>query len=258
MSEGSGELGSWSLAFQLGTIEFLIKELLPRVPQRGNVLSLSRQFITTSPGDVRLFLNRHGLNGPVAGYDWTRPVTSRELFLAFGFSDYQDIDFTPDEGCTIIHDLNRPVPPELHSRFDLVMEMGTLEHIFDVRTVLESMVRMVKPGGTVFHFSPLTWINHGFYNFSLTLFYDSYRVNGFTDFAFYIVAFPRNFQADQTISYEKVPFVPHQFGVRAPDGTELIVSFMARKERNVETFQIPIQAAYDPALRVSSPLKQWG
>jgi SAM-dependent methyltransferase len=245
------------MAFQLGTIEFLMKELLPRVKHRGSVMSLSRQFITTPPSEAKEFLERSGFGTQVPGYDWQRPLSSRELFLSFGFQSYDDIDFTPAEGCTIVHDLNQSVPAELYERFDLVIEMGTLEHIFDVRAVFESMVRMLKPGGTVFHFSPMTWINHGFYNFSLTLFYDVYRYNGFGEVAFFLVAFPQDWQADPRIAYEKVAFVPHQFRLRVPPQSEMIVSCIATKERSLDKFQVPTQAAYDAALRVATPLKQW-
>ena len=245
------------MAFQLGTIDFLVKELLPRIKHKGSVVSLARQFITSNPKNVRAYLAKAGFRTKIDGYQWDRVMTSRELFLAFGFDRYDDIDFNDDEGCNIIHDLNRPIPTQYHGKYDLVFELGTLEHLFDIRTAFENIVRLVKVGGTVFHFSPLTWINHGFYNFSLTVFYDAYRSNGFSDMEFYLVAFPGDWAKNQSISYQKTQFIPQQIDVKPPKGAYALVSFIATKDRELEEFRVPIQAAYDPALKLKTPLKQF-
>lgn len=245
------------MAFQLGTIDFLVKELLPRIKHKGSVVSLARQFITSNPKNVRAYLAKAGLRTKIDGYQWDRAMTSRELFLAFGFDRYDDIDFNDDEGCNIIHDLNRPIPAQYHGQYDLVFEAGTLEHLFDIRTAFENIMRLVKVGGTIFHFSPLTWINHGFYNFSLTVFYDAYRANGFKDIELYLVAFPTDWVKNQSISYQKTQFIPQQINVTAPEGAYMIVSCIATKDKELEEFRVPIQAAYDPALKLKTPLKQF-
>ncbi len=244
------------MAFQLGTIDFLVHRLVPRVASRRSVVSLARQRITTHPRAIREYLDRAGFRTEVRGYRWDTPATSRELFLAMGFEHYDDIDIE-GEPSTIVHDLNQLVPKELWGRYDLVFELGTMEHVFDVRTVFESMVRLARPGGTVFHFSPVNWVNHGFYNFSFTLFYDVYRYNGFKDIELYLVGFPEDWTKNQNIALTKVDFVPHQVTVATPEGTLAVVACIATKGPEIETFRIPVQAAYDPSLRVDSTLKTW-
>jgi hypothetical protein len=243
------------MAFQLGTIDFLVKSLLPRLAHRGKVVSLGRQMITAPPTAVREYLRERGFAADVPGYNWKARLTSRELFTAMGFAQSDDLDFTADEGCSIVHDLNRPLPVALRGAYDLVFEVGTIEHVFDMRQVFDNIVSLTKVGGTVFHLSPLTWINHGFYNFSLTLFYDVYRCNGFENMQFFLVAFPAVFERVQTVQVQPMPFTPDLIVLKAPEGHFLMVSCAATKARDVRPFQVPIQAAYDPALRLSTKLK---
>ena len=87
-------------------------------------------------------------------------------------SDYEDADYT--------HDLNNPVPEELHEAFDLVIDGGTMEHLFDIKQCLENITRMVKIGGRIIHISPTNnFSGHGLYQFSPDLFYDFYSINKF-------------------------------------------------------------------------------
>ena len=68
--------------------------------------------------------------------------------------------------------MNHRIPEALDSAFDLVVDGGTLEHIFDLPTALRNATRMVRPNG---RFISLTQANnfcgHGFYQFSPELYY---------------------------------------------------------------------------------------
>lgn len=75
-------------------------------------------------------------------------------------------------------DLNRPLPPL--GLFDLVINHGTAEHVFDVAQVFASMHNACAVGGLMVHESPFTgWLDHGFYCFQPTLFYDLAAANGY-------------------------------------------------------------------------------
>ena len=140
------------MALQQGVVEFLIRELLPRVHTRGRVMSLSRQNVTSPVKDMAAFLESEGFSSiPLEG---KQKITSLEIFQALGFDQYDDVDFTASESCTMVHDMNHPVSDRLASSYDLVFEHGTLEHIFDIRTAFANIVKMLKVGGTVFHLAP--------------------------------------------------------------------------------------------------------
>lgn len=99
-------------------------------------------------------------------------VYSEEFFSTLGAKEIFAIDVSDYEGAQIVHDMTRPLPDALVSSFDLVVDGGTLEHIFDLPTALRNATRMVRPGG---RFISLTMANnfcgHGFYQFSPELFY---------------------------------------------------------------------------------------
>ena len=83
------------------------------------------------------------------------------------------------------------MPPELEGRFGLILDGGTIEHVFDTRVALESIARMLRVGGRVLHTNPATnYLAHGFYQFSPTLYYDFYAANAFADLHCFIAEQP--------------------------------------------------------------------
>lgn len=98
-----------------------------------------------------------------------------EFFEAFG-CELTCVDIHRSRGCEVIADLN--YEDVIRGKYDLVIDAGTTEHCFNVGQALMNAAGSVKAGGYVFHGSPMTMVNHGFYNFNPTLFYDFYRQNG--------------------------------------------------------------------------------
>lgn len=97
-----------------------------------------------------------------------------ELFEKVG-ATLTVVDFTPERGMERIADLN--YPHDL-GKFDLVIDPGTLEHCFHIGQALMNAANAVKAGGKIFHLSPVSMINHGFYNLCPTLYFDFYTQNG--------------------------------------------------------------------------------
>jgi SAM-dependent methyltransferase len=103
------------------------------------------------------------------------------FFELLGAGQVEALDASPFEGANLIHDLNRPVPEELWGRFDVVFDGGTLEHVFQLPTAIQSCMRMVKIGGRlILHTPGNNWFGHGFYQFSPELFFHVLsEANGF-------------------------------------------------------------------------------
>lgn len=97
-----------------------------------------------------------------------------ELFEKIG-SKLTVVDFTSHTGTEIVADLNHP---QDLGEFDLVLDPGTLEHCFNIGQAFINAASAVKEGGFICHLSPMTMINHGFYNLCPTLFNDFYSQNG--------------------------------------------------------------------------------
>jgi len=105
-------------------------------------------------------------------------ITDKVLFSALGFNELDSIDYNDFEKCTVMHDLNLDIPKELHNRYDLIYDGGTSEHIFNFPKVLENYYNMLKVGGRIIHALPSSnYVDHGFYMFSPTLFFDYYFAN---------------------------------------------------------------------------------
>jgi len=183
-----------TLGCPLPVLRFLAREHA-RSPYSGPVLTLGRQCVYATFAQVVQMLREEGLeprplpaglpeqtdlpgwrDGPYASM-----TSARAFFHALGGLEALALDHSDYEQAEIIWDLNRPLPAELEGRFGLVLDGGTLEHVFDTRVALANVARMLAPGGRVLHTNPTTnYAAHGFYQFSPTFYYDWYAANGFT------------------------------------------------------------------------------
>ena len=98
-----------------------------------------------------------------------------EMF--FAPSDVQAIDF---HGSPIAQHQDLNLPVTLNRRFNVVINHGTAEHIFNVAQVFRTVHERTLPGGVMIHEGPfIGWIDHGFYTFHPTLFFDLAEANGY-------------------------------------------------------------------------------
>jgi hypothetical protein len=100
------------------------------------------------------------------------PAFADDVLRLLGADSVESMDFSSYEGASVVHDLNKPVPKELHGQFDIVFDGGTLEHVFDFPTAIRGAMELVRVGG---RFVTVTMLNnfcgHGFYQFSPELFF---------------------------------------------------------------------------------------
>lgn len=142
----------------------------------------------------------------------TRVPDSVQFFALLGY-DLEVLDIAAARGGEIIHDLNQPVPADLHRRFALVIDPGTLEHCFNIAQAAKNLAEMVAPGGCVFHGNPMNLYNHGFYNLNPTWYHDFYAANGFAIERMYAVTDPLR-------AFSSYPVPPTaRFGEAAPDSS---------------------------------------
>ena len=74
------------------------------------------------------------------------------------------IDADPQEDAKLCWDLNHPIPYNWHDRYDLVIDSGTHEHVFNIGTSLLSSACLPRQGGLLIGALPFYSPNHGFYN----------------------------------------------------------------------------------------------
>jgi len=96
------------------------------------------------------------------------------------FLDYERIFAVDLEGtkAALRHDLNQPL--ELEAPFDVALNFGTGEHIFDTCQFFRNVHEATREGGVMMHGMPFQgWVDHGFYTFQPTLYWDLAAANGY-------------------------------------------------------------------------------
>src|SRR5262245_28299036 len=108
------------------------------------------------------------------------PMTA-DFYRAAGFSRYEAIDINSRYGSHVM-DLNKDLDRDygFSQQYDLVVNTGTSEHVFNQAAFLRNAHNLTRPGGLMLHVVPFTgYTNHGFYNYQPGLFYDLAAANGY-------------------------------------------------------------------------------
>src|SRR5450756_299237 len=136
----------------------------------GTVATPRRPALTLHPKDVRR-LKQHFADDIRAQawldrYQWA-DFADEMLCEALKFESVTSIDISPYEGASVIQDIGAPLRPDLAGKFDLAIDGGTLEHVFNFPVAVGNLMRLVRVGGAVYTQSPCNSLaGHGFYQFS--------------------------------------------------------------------------------------------
>lgn len=119
-------------------------------------------------------------------------VTAESFFKAFGFAKMDSLDIPGSEHrAAIQHDLNQPLPEEYRGKYNLLLDPGTMEHVFDQKACMQTIVDALAVGGVVVNFVPIYSYNGGYYSINPNVLHDFYSVNGFEDIRAYILMWDR-------------------------------------------------------------------
>jgi hypothetical protein len=122
---------------------------------------------------------RHGLQN--------RKIPDAESVFALLGCKLDVFDIVQERGCEILCDLNVPfgysapinISKYPRQSYDIVLDVGTVEHCFNIAQAMMNMADLVKLGGYIIHENPYNCGNHGFYNLNPTFYADFYEANGF-------------------------------------------------------------------------------
>ena len=223
---------------------------------RGNVLTMGQQSVYATLQEVRRIFTKHHLNlKPLPddfdttnkiptwrGTSYENRTNAQTVLTLLGADTVKVADFSSYENPDYCIDLNNRIDPNYEQKFDVIFDIGTLEHIFDISTALENITKMLKPGGRIIFISPSSnSIDHGFYQFSPTLFYDFFSCNGFENFSCYLLEYnPLNYLRKGKI-WRYTGF-EREYPLITPKGVE--VFFTATKPTTAKDFIKPIQSVY--------------
>jgi len=168
-------------------VTLLVREAARR-PFSGSICTLGRQHVYVTAEELERVTCAHDVSVTPAARELHREpelaargfISDDSLFASLGFHRTVRLDFSAYEAADEILDLNEQETPEhLLRQFEVVLDSGTLEHVFTVPSVLRHCVRMVKPGGRIIHLTPSSnCVDHGLYSVSPTLYADFYSACG--------------------------------------------------------------------------------
>jgi SAM-dependent methyltransferase len=205
----------------------------------GRLLTIGRQEVNLTPSQSRALF---GVELPRTPEGWVDDVA---LFRTLGFDEVHALDHPDALEATIPHDLNTALDPVHHGGYDAVLDVGTLEHVFDTAAYMATMVQLLAPGGTVLHLSPTQGgPNHGFYCFQPTFFFSYYRTNGFTDLEAHLVELPSTRADADDERIRVVPIDNHNNLDFRPSTPQTYLLFRGRKGPAPVTPQVPMQEFY--------------
>lgn len=227
-----------------------------RLPQQGDILELGEANwygdvdLQTLRADIRRFVPADEQQALLARLDEvlqaSRPEYRFEIAKVFWQTFLQPrsmtaIDFHGTEQALRL-DLNDPV--DLERQFHVVMNLGTVEHVFNVAQAFKTIHDHTLPGGLMVHGLPFTgWIDHGFYAFNPTFFWDLAAVNGYG----FLVACYTELNPLKLIQLQTREHVLEMARSGQVGANSLLYMIMVRPEE-ARPFRVPIQGYYAGAI----------
>jgi SAM-dependent methyltransferase len=149
----------------------LLRDLAAKLPARFSVCELGDQLYATTPIP---FGKRRGKRM------WER-APAVAFYKTLGCGRYESIDANGNG--TVLADLNLPLDEAAWTnlcRFDLVTNVGTTEHVFNLAQCWRTIHDLTAPGGYIFAEQPTQgYPDHGFYNLQPTFVHDLARHNSY-------------------------------------------------------------------------------
>ena len=228
------------MGIDLPAFEFLLKANA-EFGDFGSTVVLGRQrLLVRNESDKARFSSVLARYRPDLTLDDVLDENVDRLIHALGGKPYQVMDNSDYEGAKVIHDLNEPLPEIYKGAFDTVIDIGTLEHVFNIAVAMKSMAEAVRVGGQFLCLNIANHhLGHGFWQFSPEVFFRTFcPAHGYE---------PRI--AD--LHYQGVfhPLRdPQAAGTRLPIKTPgyTYITFAARKNEECPVFEKgwPVQADY--------------
>lgn len=192
--------------------------------------------------DIEVFIQKFNPTGKKLAEvnfkdDYTEP-----LFELLGASSIQSMDFSDYEQANIIHDLNNPIPDTHKQKFSLVLDSGTIEHIFNFPTAIKNAMEMVEKDGHFIGIAPANNVmGHGFYQFSPELYYRVFSPeNGFK-----IVKMFVSTESDEANWYEVADPITVRSRILLTNSVSTFLLFIAQRTEIKEIFSTnPQQSDY--------------
>jgi hypothetical protein len=165
----------------------------------GQTAMIGRQGLYVTPAEMRRILVAFGAapsEAEVARICCGAEGYAERYLEQLGALAVHSFDYSDFEAATFVHDMNTPIPDEYAERYSVVLDGGSLEHIFDFPTAIRNCMQMTRVGGHYLAITPANnFLGHGFYQFSPELYFS--------------VLSPENgFEIERMLAFEDRPDAP--------------------------------------------------
>jgi hypothetical protein len=146
--------------------------------------TIGRQYLYIDPTELKEILSRfnYQVDDQYLELIFTENSGYAETFFRYiGAGKLHSFDRSNYEKATYLHDMNCIIPECHKDKYDVVIDGGALEHIFNFPVAIKNCMEMVKIGG---HYLGMTignnFMGHGFYQFSPELLFRIFtKENGY-------------------------------------------------------------------------------
>ncbi len=108
-----------------------------------------------------------------------RASTLQGVLANYGMRSVKTMDWF-DPRADLRLDMNQPLPAELQGKFNTVVDIGCLEHVFDTRQALGNLFKLVRTDGHLcIHTVCNGCVGHGLHAFSPECLLQALELNGF-------------------------------------------------------------------------------
>jgi hypothetical protein len=154
------------------------------------VVTIGRQVLFLNEKELRSLLTEAGIIDPRNRGRFEVKIHAERFLRLLGAKITDSLDASDYEGATLIHDLNTPLSKDRFSKYSLVIDGGSLEHVFNFPVAIKNCMDLIEPGGYYIGITPANnFLGHGFYQFSPELYYRIFSgTNGFKILKMYLYA----------------------------------------------------------------------
>lgn len=171
----------------MGLSTILMQELCTRMRHGVRVASMGYPDIIAPRKELEAILgakiynikNREDSEAIGKWHGVTHAIPDAHSFFELQGASLDVYDVVAHRGGEIVVDLNYPVEAFGRQPYDFVLDIGTLEHCFNIGQAALNMASLLAKGGVILHENPFNWGNHGFYNMNPTWYVDFYGQPGF-------------------------------------------------------------------------------
>ncbi|RPI71574.1 MAG: hypothetical protein EHM45_23340 [Desulfobacteraceae bacterium] len=165
-------------------------------------------------------------------------ASSEDLLFSLGAKEVHSFDKSGYEGATHIFDLNKPIPATFFERYSVVLDGGSLEHIFNFPVAIKNCMEMLCVGGHYLSISPANnFFGHGFYQFGPEAYSKVFAPdNGFK------MVFQAVCKSGQDAEWHSIGEKNHTSTTNAP---LYLLTIAKRMERAAIFGKMPIQEIYE-------------